>query len=975
MFEDKSTLIAQLKSPLNLASMALTEIENRLGGEKIIADPTSPFCHLLEFGSSITAESIQAIDDKLPKLYPQRATTMEDLYLHMSDYDYLCMYSSPASCSLGFTISKKYLTANSKTFNENYKQVTIPKDTVFMIGKYPFGLYYPINILINNYTNTFTAVYDTTTSNPLHELTKNIVDKFDFTYRGLDFITVTFPVYQFAKSIIEETVIPEAGFAKKYTYNNRFYALRAFSYSNGKYTELSLTQSNQTYDTTIPTLVMQLLPDEQVLKLILPQIYLDNNMIGSKLYIELYTTMGEMDIDATNISGDSIQINFNTDSKDTTAYSDVFKNLPFDSTVQIVSSKISGGSNGITVDELRERVVNNTLYEQVPITEDDIKVYLEDKNFYVKKYRDNVTERIYYAYRVLQDSNGVIIPSRTSQMKMQATYTDTRSATFKLQSDTSITVLPTTMYLYNEVTDDVIPITDEEYVRLSNMNKTELVAELNNNQYFRSPFHMRISLNDYYPKTVSYNLMSPSIETVIFEQENYNVAAKMIAYEGTIEHVAEGTGGYDLRISVAKSDDLAEVSEDDIIVYVTVKAGSYWIGAQATWEKDLDQRSIYKLHIATNYRLDDDQIGITNLQNESVVLAEHMVDLTSDFHIVYLVNRGVLSGTADDASSIITEGVPSMDAKYVALSRQYMKVKLGYCLSDVINHPMEISSTSKVYATWEYNVPRTYEEDVYEKDADGKLVTTTDEDGNITLNKLHSAGEEMVDATGRVIYEHKIGDIRKDINGNPIVVTDRNKIYFIDCMFIDAKVFASDRLAEQTFASELYNTLETYFATIRSLQEQLLELTYVYFRCVRSTGTAKFNLGDGVVSKQNVEMSFRINCYVPSYVKKSETIQNTIIEKTCETINSTLKTDVISMLEIFDVVKSNLSDYIDHFDLLGINNDIEMQTFSIIDEDVQPSVSRVLTLSDDNIISLTNDINITFIALEDNTSSTTSAST
>ena len=130
-----------------------------------------------------------------------------------------------------------------------------------------------------------------------------------------------------------------------------------------------------------------------------------------------------------------------------------------------------------------------------------------------------------------------------------------------------------------------------------------------------------------------------------------------------------------------------------------------------------------------------------------------------------------------------------------------------------------------------------------------------------------------------------------------------------------------------------------------------------------------------LVSKQNVEMSFRINCYVPSYVKKSETIQNTIIEKTCETINSTLKTDVISMLEIFDVVKSNLSDYIDHFDLLGINNDIEMQTFSIIDEDVQPSVSRVLTLSDDNIISLTNDINITFIALEDNTSSTTSAST
>ena len=72
MFEDKSTLIAQLKSPLNLASMALTEIENRLGGEKIIADPTSPFCHLLEFGSSITAESIQPSFETFSALSRQR---------------------------------------------------------------------------------------------------------------------------------------------------------------------------------------------------------------------------------------------------------------------------------------------------------------------------------------------------------------------------------------------------------------------------------------------------------------------------------------------------------------------------------------------------------------------------------------------------------------------------------------------------------------------------------------------------------------------------------------------------------------------------------------------------------------------------------------------------------------------------------------------------------------------------------------
>ena len=168
MFENKDTLINQLNSPMNIAAMALDEIHDRLNGTRIIADPNSPFCHLLEFGSSISAMTIQAIEEKFPLLYAQRAQSMEDLFMHMSDYDYLSLYATPASTTLRMAFPKKYLIDNALKYNDNYKQVTIPKDTVFMIGKYPFGIYYPINILINNYTRTFTVVYDTTYSNPLH---------------------------------------------------------------------------------------------------------------------------------------------------------------------------------------------------------------------------------------------------------------------------------------------------------------------------------------------------------------------------------------------------------------------------------------------------------------------------------------------------------------------------------------------------------------------------------------------------------------------------------------------------------------------------------------------------------------------------------------------------------------------------------------------------------------------------------------
>lgn len=49
MFDKKSILIDALRNPMSIAKMTLDELQDRLGGNKIIADPNTPFCHLLEF--------------------------------------------------------------------------------------------------------------------------------------------------------------------------------------------------------------------------------------------------------------------------------------------------------------------------------------------------------------------------------------------------------------------------------------------------------------------------------------------------------------------------------------------------------------------------------------------------------------------------------------------------------------------------------------------------------------------------------------------------------------------------------------------------------------------------------------------------------------------------------------------------------------------------------------------------------------
>ena len=288
-----------------------------------------------------------------------------------------------------------------------------------------------------------------------------------------------------------------------------------------------------------------------------------------------------------------------------------------------------------------------------------------------------------------------------------------------------------------------------------------------------------------------------------------------------------------------------------------------------------------------------------------------------------------------------------------------------------MNCNIEASSTRRTYAVYESDVPAHYEEDVYERTNKGFLRFEVDDNDNLHIRKLHSVGDPILDINDRPVYKHRKGDIIYGPDNQPVVSVDAQKIYYITAMFLDAKIFFSDRTAELNFQTNMYKILDGYFTTVRNIQDQLLERTNIYFRCVRSTGMSIINRGDEITEKQNIELSFKIVCYVPSYVKQDLSIQNKITEMTCAAIEEAIDSKTISMLDIFKQVKEQMSDYIDHFDLLGVNGDTTLQTFIFIDEDAQPSVARKLELTDDNLLSLNKQVDITYVALTNNTTETT----
>ena len=150
-----------LNNPLEIQRNILEDLQTRLDGDVAVVDANNSFSFLLEAFSRTVAEATVAVDSKLNSLYPRRATTTKELYQHLSDFDYVGFFSAPATLRMKLILHKDFIVENAlPVADTNYKLVAIPVDTVFQIGRYSMGLYYPIHIRINQVVNTISAVYE-----------------------------------------------------------------------------------------------------------------------------------------------------------------------------------------------------------------------------------------------------------------------------------------------------------------------------------------------------------------------------------------------------------------------------------------------------------------------------------------------------------------------------------------------------------------------------------------------------------------------------------------------------------------------------------------------------------------------------------------------------------------------------------------------------------------------------------------------
>src|SRR5699024_10431574 len=107
--------------------------------------------------------------------YPELSQTREDLYRHMSDVDYINVFSSPSTTKLLLVFHKDEILEKAiPSGDSGMRKLVIPRHTKIMAGEIPFTLQYPIELRVLPHGGIQT-VYDNSKPSPLMTLESNQV--------------------------------------------------------------------------------------------------------------------------------------------------------------------------------------------------------------------------------------------------------------------------------------------------------------------------------------------------------------------------------------------------------------------------------------------------------------------------------------------------------------------------------------------------------------------------------------------------------------------------------------------------------------------------------------------------------------------------------------------------------------------------------------------------------------------------------
>lgn len=950
-------------NPSNIQRSVLDHLRNITDNKIDIVDPTNPFVFLLESSAVNTAAFMIENEANTRKQYPAVAQTPEDVYLHMSDKDYIDRFATPAITKFSLMIQKDDII--SKMIYDPVtlgKKVTIARNTEFTVAETTFSLQYPIDIKQLAHGGIVIS-YDATITSPLQDLQSNNID-FDIRTdsTGVEWIYFEFEVYQIKVNSITVPVSPSISFNQEIDLTDSFYFARVFSQGKtdpNTWVEMYTTHSDQVYNTTTPTAVLKV--TDKKLTVSIPQIYINTELVTGTLRLDVYETKGNITMVMENypINAFSTKIKSIDTNRDTTVYTTAMVGVNY---IAYCTKNVFGGTPELDFNTLKQKVIMNSVgVHNLPITNIQIESSLEKQGYQVVKNIDVITNRVFLATKPLPTpfDEKLITAGSASIETLVTTMKDAINQSGVKDNGKRITFTPDIIYKNNTGIISIVPKTQID--NLLNLSTDIIAINVTNNNYLYSPFHYVMDTTKEEFELRPYYLDNPVIETIKFISNNETTGYYISTQSYSITRIQNG---FKLSIATKSNKDVILLEDENLFVqlsYIPVNevARAYINGVLVN--KTNEGERIYEFDIITNYDIDDnDNIIFDSFMMFTKDLKHVGSALFNSFDIVYSTNNITsLSYVPDNSDTVL--GKFLLPQEVFGITRESIKIKFGNSLKTLWARSRSIVSSSP-FLKYEEDIPWLYEKDVYKIDPITGASFSFDAQGNVTYTILHKLGDPVLDDENKPVIKYYKGDNKLDSFGKPIP-TDVNLITRqVDMMFIEgAYWFATDTSAAK-YRNDMVNTIVDWLTIdFNVMGGSLLEQTRLYFYPKKSMGRINAIVNDGQITTVEAGQAFKVELYVKPEVYKNSDLRVILTKTTIKTIDNLLKKPTISISEITSVLRTNYGADVISFKLTGLGGSLNLETLTVMNESDRCSIrKRLVKLPDDKLI-VQEDIECIFI--------------
>lgn len=968
-----SNLLLLRANPAKIQQYMLNLLEQLTDGAVIPVDATNPAIFCLESAAVLSSATIIDNESKLRRQYPVMANTPEELYHHMADIDYLNIFSSPATARIVFNFDLDEVLQKAVYDNNisGTRKITIPRYTRVTVSGIDLHLLYPIDIRIMTHGG-LNITFDVSEVHPLGRVENNVLDWHIDVQDNVRFLRITVPMHQVSIERNMMNLNAASGFTREYVLNDRFCYARAYIQNEkGEWLEIRTTHSDLVYNKDKPTVILKLL--NNALKVIVPQIYFNSGKVTDAIRLDIYTTKGEMDLNLTNYMANAYTSDWlplqNTPVSIFTAPLQTFNTYGFYS-----QGAITGGSNGISFEQLKENVTSrNAVYEGLPISEKQLIHGVGTMGYRLVKNIDNITDRQYLATKYLPGpKNGFVVGNlgitvgmlETSILKLRELDTVTSSSY-------RFTIKPGTLFKMDKGILKLVPSeTTNQYKTKAINDPHYLSTELNKHTLLYTPYYYVFDVKNDEIVNRIYDMDSPKILSRYFFQDNPSTAISLGVDRYVLTN-AKTKDGYILQVRLNVGEVVKTLGPAHVNIQLSYldREGRNRYFIEGKLETPIDNRTgkpyndeyIYSFKIETRYDIDS-QDGLIPIPYRAPI------NLVHEFDIVTIINDYLGDGNIQksDIDTIINhQSLPNFSTNkiYHGVSQHKVVIEFGKRMKHIWYKTRTVVDDGQI-EKWESDVPARYEEDQYELDATGNVKVLYDvENNNVTTKVIRRKGELIRTPTGEQVWKHRKGDPKLDDAGKPIYKFGGDGlIRQIDFVLLDAKYYFANT-KEVVDYRDTCNTLLTQWCTqdMQLIYHQLLDRSEIFFYPSTTIGNVRVIADNNKEVTIDSKQSLRVTCFLSEIDMRNASLRESLVRTITDVIQRSLNRKTISVDALHQNLRAIIGNTVKSFIVDGLF-DNKYKAVTLDDDTMGLTIGTLTTILPNMQIGLKDDIEVNFLA-------------